>query len=625
MRAFITFVVGELRWRLAGGAAVALALAAAEGAGLLLLVPLLASIGLTVAEGATSGLATLTTRLLATVGMGPSLAAVLGLFLLVSLTHAVLYRASLLLNPTLEQRLAVTLRERLYAAMVRAEWSFFITRRNTDLVHTLTSDVDRAGSAAYQLLTLFTGVLVSAVYVAVAFWLSPALTGIVLCGGAGVLVVLRRRSQRSTAMGERYADADRRQFHVASESIAGVKVAKSLGAEGRGIVIFGRHAHDRAEAYLDLLRAFARSKLWLDVSSALLISGLLFIAVEWFELRGAGLLLLVLTFARVLPRLMALQESAQIVIAGLPSFRQVTRLTSEAETQAEHHDHCGMRDAGCGVRNAGSALRLTPRPSLLRAIRFDRISYSFGEGTQPALDSVSFSIPAGLTTAIVGASGAGKSTAADLLMGLLRPSAGRLLLDDRPLGAAEIPAWRRSIGYVPQDSFLLHDTVRANLLWAKPDATEGDMWQALERAAAADFLRARPEGIDSVVGERGVRLSGGERQRLALARALLTQPGLLLLDEATSALDAPNEHQILTAVQHLAGRITTVIITHRLSAIRRADVIHVLDQGRLVESGTWLELARRDGTFARLLEAQGMESPMVAGQSREVAASRAAI
>ena len=608
MKTFVSFVARELKWRLATGGAVALALAAAEGAGLLLLVPLLASVGLTVDEPATRGLAALTTGLLAAVGLRPSLGAVLGVFLLVSLGHAVLYRTSLLLNPTLEQRLAVTLRQRLYAALVRAEWSFFITRRNTDLVHTLTSDVDRAGSAAYQLLILFTGVLVSSVYVAVAFWLSPALTAIILLGGAGVLVVLRRRSERSSAMGERYSEADRRQFHIASESIAGVKVAKSLGAEGRGMVIFGHHVHERAEAYLDLLRAFARSKLWLDVSSALLICGLLFVAVEWFELRGAGLLLLVFTFARVMPRLMALQESAQTVMTGLPSFHKVMRLTSEAERQAEHYEPAS-----------------TPAPSLLDAIRFDRISYSFGERPHPALDSVSFSIPAGLTTAIVGASGAGKSTAADLLMGLLRPSAGRLLVDGRPLSAAEIPAWRRFIGYVPQDSFLLHDTVRANLLWAKPDATEGEMWQALERAAAADFLRARPEGIDSVVGERGVRLSGGERQRLALARALLTQPGLLLLDEATSALDAPNEHQILTAVQQLAGRITTVIITHRLSAIRRADVIHVLEQGRLVESGTWSELVLRQGPFARLLQSQGMETPLPVNQGRETAAIRAAI
>jgi ATP-binding cassette subfamily C protein len=606
VKLFLGFVIGELRWRLAWAAAVAVALASAEGAGLLLLVPLLASVGLTVGQGPTSGLAASAARLFDTLGVQPSLAAVLGVFLLVSIAHALLYRTSLLLNPTLEQQVAVTLRERLYAAIVRAEWSFFISRRNTDLVHTVTSDVDRASAAAYQLLTLFTGLAVSAAYVAISFWLSPALTGMVVVAGAGVLWVLRHRSRRSSQMGERYADADRRQFHMASESIAGVKVAKSFGAEGRGILIFAEHARGRAAAYLDLLRAFARSKLWLDVSSAVLISGLLFVAVEWFELRGAGLLLLVFVFARVMPRLMALQESVQIVMAGLPSFATVMRLTSEAESQAEH-------------------LVQTPTRSGLRlGVRLEGVSYTYGPGGAAALDRLSLSIPAGRTTAIVGASGAGKSTLADLLLGLLRPSAGQLLVDDRPLSDRDIAAWRQSIGYVPQDSFLLHDTVRANLLWAKPDATESEMWAALERAEAAGFLRARTDGLDTVVGDRGVRLSGGERQRLALARALLTSPDLLVLDEATSALDSPNEQQILGAVHDLAGRITTVIITHRLSAIRGADVIHVLENGRLVESGTWPELSSRAGSFSRLATATQGQWPSESSYDSATIASPAA-
>jgi ATP-binding cassette subfamily C protein len=135
------------------------------------------------------------------------------------------------------------------------------------------------------------------------------------------------------------------------------------------------------------------------------------------------------------------------------------------------------------------------------------------------------------------------------------------------------------------------------------------MWDALERAAAAGFLRTSREGLDTIVGDRGVRVSGGERQRLALARALLTQPRLLVLDEATSALDSVNEQQILAAVRGLTGVVTTVIVTHRLSAIRQADFIYVMDHGTIVESGTWAELVTRQGTFTTLLAAQGMESP----------------
>jgi ATP-binding cassette subfamily C protein len=211
-------------------------------------------------------------------------------------------------------------------------------------------------------------------------------------------------------------------------------------------------------------------------------------------------------------------------------------------------------------------------------------------------------------TAIAGPSGAGKSTIADLLLGLLRPTGGRMLVDGHALAESDLGAWRRSIGYVPQDSFLLHDTVRANLRWARPGATDEQMWDALERSAAAGVVRARPEGLDTVIGDRGVRLSGGERQRLALARALITAPDVLVLDEATSALDSVNERQILRAVQNLRGRVTVVVITHRLSTIRDADLVHVVEQGRVVESGTWAELAgKRGGAFEALLALQRLD------------------
>jgi ATP-binding cassette subfamily C protein len=237
-------------------------------------------------------------------------------------------------------------------------------------------------------------------------------------------------------------------------------------------------------------------------------------------------------------------------------------------------------------------------------VRFESVSYRYTAEGPLVLHDVSLEIAAGRTTAIVGPSGAGKSTLADLLIGLLRPQSGSIAIDGQPLVEQNVGAWRRSIGYVPQDSFLLHDTIRANLAWARPDASETQMWDALNRASAGEFVRARPAALDAVVGDRGVRLSGGERQRLALARALLTEPTVLVLDEATSALDSLNERQILEAVHGLKGHMTVVIITHRLSSILDADAIYVVERGRCVETGTWAELSARDGVFSRLKAAQ---------------------
>jgi ATP-binding cassette subfamily C protein len=193
------------------------------------------------------------------------------------------------------------------------------------------------------------------------------------------------------------------------------------------------------------------------------------------------------------------------------------------------------------------------------------------------------------------------------------PSGGRVLVDGVPLEAAGMASWRAQVGYVPQDTFLFHDSIRNNLLWAAPGVADEALWRALD-AAAADFVRRLPRGLDTTVGDRGALLSGGERQRLALARALLRQPKLLVLDEATSALDSENEQLIQHAVDELHGRVAVLVIAHRLSTVRSADAIYVLDQGRVVESGGWEELMTRPGGRLRTLAfAQGLaaERPRV--------------
>jgi ATP-binding cassette subfamily C protein len=200
----------------------------------------------------------------------------------------------------------------------------------------------------------------------------------------------------------------------------------------------------------------------------------------------------------------------------------------------------------------------------------------------------------------VGPSGCGKTTLADVVMGLLQPDTGAVLVDDLPLSSETMAAWRDGIGYVSQDTFFFHDTVAANLRVGAPDATDAELVRVLG-LAAADFVLALPHGLNTVVGDRGVRLSGGERQRLALARALVRNPRLLILDEPTSALDAPNERRIVDAIAALRGRMTILLITHRVWTLDGVDTIVVLDAGRLVESGRWDTLRATTGSrFAAL-------------------------
>lgn len=584
-------MVSTLRWSMVPVISVSAALAVTEGAGLVLLVPLLGTIGLVVTDGPVGSVARWTTAAFEAAGLHPSLEAVLAVFMGLSLAYATLYRWYVEIGPQLEQRFVLALRHRLYDAIVSARWSFLVQRRASDLSHALTAEMDRISTSVDQALAILGGLGVTLMYLTVGARLSPGLTAMVAAGAIVLLVLLRGRTTRAVDHAAAYSNANRRLHGMVLESLAGLKVAKSTNAEGRESALFRRLSGNASAQYLLLVRTFAQSKRGLDLASAAGLCALVFVAVNAFDVRGTSLLLIVLVFARVMPRMMSLQESLQLFAAGLPAFRTVMRLEAACRADVEQLPATG-----------GFCLTLE------RRLRIDAVSYRYAPDSRLVLDAISLDVDAGRTTAIVGPSGGGKSTLADLMMGLLRPDAGAVLADGVPLTPDRLRVWRETIGYVPQETFLLHDTIRANLAWAAPEASEDEMWRVLDLAFARTFVAALPDGLDSVVGDRGMRLSGGERQRIALARALLRRPSLLILDEATSALDAVSEQHILEAVRRLHGTMTIVIITHRLAAVRDADIIHVISDGRLVESGSWLQLSTRDGGLLhRLWQLQRLE------------------
>ena len=228
------------------------------------------------------------------------------------------------------------------------------------------------------------------------------------------------------------------------------------------------------------------------------------------------------------------------------------------------------------------------------------------------MTDIGLDVPAGATMALVGPSGAGKTTIANLLLRFWDPSAGRILIDGVDLRDFELDHLRRRVSLVSQDTYLFNDTLRANVVLARPEADEAAIRRALEQAALADFVESLPEGLDTPVGERGVQLSGGQRQRVAIARAFLKNAPTLILDEATSHLDAVSEAQVRGALDALMRDRTTIVIAHRLSTVRNADRLAVLDRGRLVETGSHAELLARNGLYARLIRRQiaGAQQPL---------------
>jgi ATP-binding cassette subfamily B protein len=264
-------------------------------------------------------------------------------------------------------------------------------------------------------------------------------------------------------------------------------------------------------------------------------------------------------------------------------------------------------DTPVSIGYEGHAL---PREAVRGELAFEQVSFAYDGSARPALDGIDLRIAAGRTVAFVGSTGGGKSTLIKLLLRFYEPQQGRVLLDGQPISALRLQDVRRAIGYVAQDTFLADASVADNIAYGMADVPRDAIVRAAQSAEAHDFIRALPQGYDTQVGERGMKLSGGQRQRLALARAILKDPPILLLDEATSAVDNETEAAIQRSLDRLVVGRTTLIVAHRLSTVRQADVIHVIDDGRIVESGTHDALVAQGGIYASLWRLQtGERSP----------------
>jgi ATP-binding cassette subfamily C protein len=273
-------------------------------------------------------------------------------------------------------------------------------------------------------------------------------------------------------------------------------------------------------------------------------------------------------YLRLSPRFTALQACIQEILVCGPTLGMIAEVRARAIENEEAH---GAEPAFCGK---------------FGEIRFDRVAYSYDSaGELGGVREASFRIRNNCITALIGPSGAGKSTLADLIMGLLEEQSGAILIDGKPLTGANRKAWRDLIAYVPQDTFLLHDTIAANLRLGRPQASEEELWSALKMANAETFVRAMPAGLQSVVGDRGGLLSGGERQRIALARAVLRRPKLLVLDEATNALDPETQRSINRSIMALRSEMAIVIIAHHPGMIAAADDVITIEAGCVVEAG----------------------------------------
>lgn len=556
------------RARVLGVTALSVANGIAQGATVVLLIPLLRVAGVPMeGTGAVAGIDRAVSAMFAAVRLAPTLAAVLVAFVAIAWLQASVERLELVAGTRLEQDVERELRTSLYAAMLAARWGFFTQRRGTDLTHAITRDADRAAVAVSYLLRAAGQAVAAAVYLAFALVISPGATAAALAGGALLALALRGTFRAAHATGEALTETSTDTLALVTQHVDAIKLVKSFGAERRTLAAFESLADRSTVVAVDATRAHAAAHVATAAGSATLLAVVLWIALSWVHVPVAAALVLAFLFWRLLPRLMDVQQSLRDALHELPGYEAVQRVLAAC---------AAAREVPVQAPSAAANASIVVRDRL----EFDDLSFAY-DGGSPVLAGVRATVPAGQLTAVTGPSGAGKTTLVDLVLGLLLPSSGRILVDGRPLAGDRLDAWREAIAYVPQEPLLFHDTIRANLRWARPGATDAELTRALEQAAAAEFVDRLPHGLQTVVGDRGVRLSGGERQRLALARALLRRPTLLVLDEPTSALDAVSEARILGALAALRGSVTTFLVTHRAAPLRLADVVYVLDGGTL--------------------------------------------
>jgi ATP-binding cassette subfamily C protein len=544
--------------------------AVAEGLGLALLVPvLMVVIGSATPTGRLEHITTAAFNRIDVQAPFERLIVLLGAYVVLLVVRSVVIYLRDVRVTELQIGFVEHLRAHIVERLAATSWDRLVKLRHARVSHIMSGDIQRVGLATELLLQLSVGVALLTVQCVLIFLLAPLLAAVTLALLALTAFAYVPVTRRAHAFGAMVADQNLSLLNATTQFLGGLKLAISANLQGSFVTEFHDTLSNLTERQVDYQRQHTKARLSLQALSGVLGSFLILIGFGLFHVAPATLITLLFVILRMSGLAGSVQQAGQQFAFALPAYRVIKRLEQQlAEIPPEH-----------ASRGAAPAFADGP-------IVFDNVTFVHADdedGKTRGVRGLSLTIMPGEYIGIAGASGTGKTTFTDLLVGLTHPQSGRVSVAGALLEGAVLRAWRERISYVAQDSFLFYDSVRRNLAWANPAASEQDMWDALGLANAEALVRGMEHGLDTVVGERGTLMSGGERQRLALARAMLRKPRLLILDEATSAIDIAGEHTILQRLHALTPRLTIIIVAHRNESLEYCTRVLRFEAGQVVD------------------------------------------
>jgi ATP-binding cassette subfamily C protein len=510
--------------------------------------------------GAVTGLEHRVVAALHAVGLEPTAGALFVLVLIGLVLKALLLLIAYRQVGYAVAQTATSLRLDLIRALLATRWEYYVHQPIGVVANSVSIEAQQAADAYLRSTLICAAVVQSVVYIAVGCMVSWQMTLGAIAGGALIGIALSRLIRTARRAGKRQTKLSRLLITRLTDTLQAVKPLKAMAREPliapvlEGEVRSLNRAVQREVISTATLESLQEPLIFLFIAMGL------YVAVAIMAMPLADVMILVFLCARVLGGMGRVQKEYQRMAVRESAFWSLRGLTERAEAAVE----------------TPSGHRM---PALHREIRLSGVAFRYDQDW--ILRDASLRVPATSLTVITGPSGAGKTTVADLMIGLLAPTTGEVLIDNVPLRELDTRRWREMIGYVPQETMMLHDTVAMNVTLGDPAASAEDVTAALRAAGAWDFVNALPEGLETIVGERGLRLSGGQRQRLALARALVRRPALLILDEATTALDPTTEHAICETLRGLAGSLTLVAICHHGHLVEIADHVYRVANGRI--------------------------------------------